>query len=71
MAAMEADPMAEEEASEEGDDDEAAAAGAPAKKVKVTDVPVPSSPPATDPLRLVWFVESRRKVRRLLLLTLS
>ena len=40
MAAMEADPMAEEEASEEGDDDEAAAAGAPAKKVKVTDVPV-------------------------------
>ena len=39
MAAMEADPMAEEEASEEGDDDEAAAAGAPAKKVKVTDVP--------------------------------
>jgi len=40
MAAMEADPMAEEEASEEGDDDEAAAAGAPARKVKVTDVPV-------------------------------
>ena len=67
MAAMEADPMAEEEASEEGDDDEAAAAGAPAKKVKVTDVP----PGDLILLFHVWFVESRRKVRRLLLLTLS
>jgi hypothetical protein len=67
MAAMEADPMAEEEASEEGDDDEAAAAGAPAKKVKVTDVPVELTPgDLSGPDPLIWFVESRRKFRRLL-----